>query len=83
MCSILLCKSCQNKTKNSRGRKDGNHNNNVDKHDSPGATKADDGLDDIIDQIYCVTNVNDQRIYVVDPPGAFHLGNHHCTGDGI
>ena len=84
ICGILLCKSCKNETKKNV-RNDGKNNtsNNGDEHDSPGATEADDGLDDIIDQIDCVTDVNDRRIYVVDPPGAFHLGNHHYTGDGV
>jgi hypothetical protein len=51
--------------------------------DSPGTDESDDGLDDIIDQIDGATDANDRRIFVVDPPGAFHLGNHHYTGDGV
>lgn len=86
ICGILLCKSCNNETKKNglNSRNDGkNNSSNGNEHDSPGATEADDGLDDIIDQIDCVTDVNDRRIYVIDPPGAFHLGNHHYTGDGV
>ncbi|KAL3780589.1 hypothetical protein ACHAW5_006407 [Stephanodiscus triporus] len=51
--------------------------------ESPGTDESDDGLDDIIDQIDGATDANDRRIFVVDPPGAFHLGNHHYTGDGV
>ena len=86
ICGILLCKSCKHdvtKKNVSRNESKNNNSNNGDEHDSPGATEADDGLDDIIDQIDSVTDVNDRRIYVVDPPGAFHLGAHHYTGDGV
>ncbi|KAL7531335.1 hypothetical protein ACHAXR_003987 [Thalassiosira sp. AJA248-18] len=43
----------------------------------------DDGLDSIINNIDGATDAHDRRNFVVDPPGAFHLGNHHYTGDGV
>ena len=43
----------------------------------------DDGLDRIINNIDCTNDKRDQRNFVVDPPGAFHLGNHHYTKDGV
>ena len=62
------------------------HGKNKSAPNSPGTEpeeESDDGLDDIIDQIDGATDANDRRIFVVDPPGAFHLGNHHYTGDGV
>eukprot|EP00580_Thalassiosira_gravida_P006946 CAMPEP_0201630184 /NCGR_PEP_ID=MMETSP0493-20130528/4591_1 /ASSEMBLY_ACC=CAM_ASM_000838 /TAXON_ID=420259 /ORGANISM="Thalassiosira gravida, Strain GMp14c1" /LENGTH=291 /DNA_ID=CAMNT_0048101297 /DNA_START=17 /DNA_END=892 /DNA_ORIENTATION=- len=43
----------------------------------------DDGLDSIINTIDSSTDTQDRRNFVIDPPGAFHLGNHHYTGDGV
>ena len=61
------------------------HGKNESAPDSPGTEPEEsyDGLDDIIDQIDGATDANDRRIFVIDPPGAFHLGNHHYTGDGV
>lgn len=50
---------------------------------SPDEQSLDDGLDNIINSIDGATDLNDRRNFVVDPPGAFHLGNHHYTGDGV
>lgn len=43
----------------------------------------DDDLDNIIHNIDGSTEGQDRRIFVVDPPGAFHLGKHHYTSDGV
>ena len=43
----------------------------------------DDGLDNIIRNIDGATDAHDKRNFVVDPPNAFHLGNHHYTADGV
>ncbi|KAL3815669.1 hypothetical protein ACHAXA_006562 [Cyclostephanos tholiformis] len=75
---VLLLKSFWKKARNipEDGKKESDP-------DSPGTDESDDGLDDIIGQIDGATDANDRRIFVVDPPGAFHLGNHHYTGDGV
>ena len=43
----------------------------------------DDDLDDIINNIDGSTEGQDRRVFVVDPPGSFHLGKHHYTSDGV
>lgn len=85
ICNVLLLKSFGKKTMNIP--KDGK---NESEPDSPGTDEdvneggeSDDGLDNIIDQIDGATDPNDRQIFVVDPPGAFHLGNHHYTGNGV
>ena len=40
-------------------------------------------MDDIINNIDGSTEGQDRRVFVVDPPGAFHLGKHHFTSDGV
>lgn len=46
-------------------------------------SNLDDDLDVIINNIDGTSDGQDRRIFVVDPPGAFHLGKHHYTGDGM
>jgi len=43
----------------------------------------DDGLDDIINNIDSAVAAIDRRNFVVYPPGAFHMGNHHYMKDGV
>lgn len=55
----------------------------TDKNDPDAEHNLDNDLEDIINNIDGSTEGQDRRIFVVDPPGAFHLGKHHYTGDGV
>ncbi len=69
---MLLRKKRKNRTESS------------DRNTDPDAElNLDDDLDDIINNIDGSTEVQDRRVFVVDPPGAFHLGQHHYTSDGV
>ena len=51
--------------------------------DQDNELNLDGDLDDIINNIDGSTEGQDRRVFVVDPPGAFHLGKHHYTSDGV
>ena len=52
-------------------------------YDGENNDDLDAGLDDIINNIDGAAGAHDRRNFVVDPPGAFHMGKHHYTGDGV
>jgi len=89
----FLLRPCKKKGKNTGSEDDDNQFAHLESitgryygaHDSPDdAEKSlDDGLDNIINNIDNATDAQDRRNFVVDPPGAFHLGNHHYTSDGV
>lgn len=85
---FLLFKSFKKTKDNSQGKE----NNHPRKHppayppygNSPDTEQSlDDGLDTIINSIDSATEKKERRNLVIDPPGAFHLGSHHYTADGV
>merc|ERR1712194_895002 len=77
---FLLFKSFR-KTKGVNQDKEDNHPL---VYNSPDTEQSlDDGLDSIITSIDSLTEKKERRNLVIDPPGAFHLGSHHYTSDGV
>ena len=70
---IFLLKACRKKSEDNR----------LAHLESDNEQSLDAGLDAIINNIDDATAAHDRRNFVVDPPGAFHMGNHHYTKDGV
>jgi hypothetical protein len=69
---MILFKPCRKDSEKDTSAYDDDNNDDLDA-----------GLDDIINNIDGVADAHDRRNFVVDPPGAFHMGKHHYTGDGV